>query len=298
VVKDLLGVRIQRDGGQPASVALIVAADGSAERLPGWLSTLQESNPGKTIEVILTHDGPRTPARRTWYSQLERSTRAHIIYRADAETRAATLNRAARSTRADVLLFLEDTVEPIGAEWLDELLLWIEQPGIGVAGGKLLYPDGRLHQGCLVIGLHGFVGRLFHGMAAGPDVFGNLDWYRNCLAVGGACLMIRRLRFEALGGFDEDYQMGGHDVDLCLRLFQKGQRIVMNPYACFRYHGAEGAEIVLREADAERLRRRCRPFLLAGDPYFNPNLSRRSPQPRFRDAAEPLADERPQTQAG
>jgi GT2 family glycosyltransferase len=202
------------------------------------------------------------------------------------ESNPALLNHAVQGTSSDVLLFLDEEVEPLTDNWLDELLLWIEQPGIGVVGGKLLYPDGRLHQGCLMVGLQGVVGRLFHGMESGSDIFGRTEWYRNCLAVGGECLMIRRDLFTTLGGFDEGYQRGGHDVDLCLRVFQQGRRIVHNPLAAFRYHGPFSETVELGEADRERLRRRSGPFLRAGDPYFNDNLSRQSAQPRFRAREE------------
>lgn len=42
----------------------------------------------------------------------------------------------------------------------------------------------------------------------------------------GACQLVRRDRFEAVGGFDESYFYGPEDVDLCLRLQAAGSRVL------------------------------------------------------------------------
>lgn len=47
--------------------------------------------------------------------------------------------------------------------------------------------------------------------------------------VNGACLVLRRSVWQALGGFDEGYFMYGEDVDLCLRLRLQGLQLARAP---------------------------------------------------------------------
>ena len=65
---------------------------------------------------------------------------------------------------------------------------------------------------------------------------------RNYSAVTGACLMIRRTVFEEIAGFDEAFDISYNDVDLCLRLRQRGYLVVYTPMPCFtiisRHRGA------------------------------------------------------------
>ena len=49
--------------------------------------------------------------------------------------------------------------------------------------------------------------------------------------MSGACFLVRRTAFEAVGGFDESYFMYAEDVDLCWRLGLAGWRVAYAPTA-------------------------------------------------------------------
>ncbi len=60
----------------------------------------------------------------------------------------------------------------------------------------------------------------------------------------GACLLIRRTAFESCGGFDERfYPLWFEDVDLCLRLRQRG-KILFWPQVVFRHAGGHSLESI------------------------------------------------------
>ncbi|CAB4242799.1 protein of unknown function [Methylacidimicrobium sp. AP8] len=92
---------------------------------------------------------------------------------------------------------------------------------------------------------------------------------RNPSAVSAACLTTRRAVWEECGGFDQGYGRDLWDIDYCLRLREKGYRIVYTPYA----------ELVRLEdspeestEDRERFRLKW-PEWIEWDPAYNPNLS-------------------------
>ena len=68
-----------------------------------------------------------------------------------------------------------------------------------------------------------------------PDITTSCRQIDNFSAVTAACLMMRRDVFEEIGGFDEELAVAFNDVDLCLRIRERGYRVVYVPHALL-YH--------------------------------------------------------------
>jgi GT2 family glycosyltransferase len=94
-------------------------------------------------------------------------------------------------------------------------------------------------------------------------------------------MLLRRRVFEEVGGLDAvNLPVAFNDVDLCLRIREKGYRIVWTPFAEL-YHW----ESVSRGSDKhepekiERFQRETKYLVerwravIAHDPYYNPNLT-------------------------
>ena len=150
---------------------------------------------------------------------------------------------------------------------------------VGAVGAKLYYPDGRLQHGGVVLGLDGFAGHVQRAAAADdPGYLGMLAWPREVAAVTGACLAVEARKFFEVGGFDEArLPIEYNDIDLCLRLAERGYKSVFEPRAqlMHRESASRGGNPRLdsryaaehgyfRERWAHRLR---------DDPYFHPALS-------------------------
>ncbi len=80
--------------------------------------------------------------------------------------------------------------------------------------------------------MEGHGSHIFGGVSqayTGP--YGSVEWYRNYLAVTGACMMIDKEVFHKVGGFDESYLLVFSDIEICLRAIQLGYRVVYDPFA-------------------------------------------------------------------
>ena len=96
---------------------------------------------------------------------------------------------------------------------------------------------------------------------------------RDCSAVTAACMMMRKSVFNELGGFDESLALEFNDVDLCLRLRQRGYLVVYTPRALL-YHYESASRGSRRSAhDSAVFLDRWGDYIRAGDPYYNPNLT-------------------------
>lgn len=92
--------------------------------------------------------------------------------------------------------------------------------------------------------------------------------------------MIKRSAYEAVGGLDEDFKVALNDVDLCMKVRKQGLLIIINPgVELYHYESkSRGLEETPEKrerfkGEIRRFRRKWKRELLAGDPYYNPNLS-------------------------
>ena len=99
------------------------------------------------------------------------------------------------------------------------MLSYSQRPGVGAVGAKLLYPDGTVQHAGVIIGLGGSAGHSHKGHPANSagDMY-RLATAQNFSAVTGACLMVKKSLYDALGGLDEtNFAVAYNDVDFCLR---------------------------------------------------------------------------------
>ncbi len=216
------------------------------------------------------------------------------------ETRRALWSRAAAATREDYLLFLDGVPEAAEAGWLRELLSWAQLEHIGAAGPKILDSRGWVRHAGIVTGMGpgGAAGRLFFREEDSEAYFGQMAVAENVSAVTD-CLMVSRAKYLEAGGFSGAYEDSLFDVDLCLQLLDRGYYNLVTPHAPLRMgKGAEaffdaGREYASWERDAEAFRKRNPGRTGNGDPYYNPNFSRKQGNWRIRGRRENPPGPRP-----
>jgi len=184
-------------------------------------------------------------------------------------------NEAVASTDAEHLLFLNNDTEVISSEWLQAMLEHSQRAEVGAVGAKLLFPTGSVQHAGIAIGIDGRASHhILVGQSSQDRGYENyLQVIRNCAALTGACLMVRRKVFEEVNGFDETFAVTFGDIDLCLRLGQKGYVNVWTPFAVL-YHREFGTRDAADANDEDHARfvGRWAETLRRGDPHFNPHL--------------------------
>jgi GT2 family glycosyltransferase len=246
-----------------------------------------------SVDVIVVDNGGRTDERAEWYAESFPELDLEVEWWEDDFNYSSVNNAAARKARGDVLVFLNDDTEHPDPSWLRELVGWATRPDVGIAGLQLIGPDELIQHGGVILGLEGFADHLFQGLPPGsPSLLGPTTWYRNVLAVTGACLAIERNVFEELGGFDERFRLCGSDVVLGLDSVISGRRNVCSPFGGVRHLESATRGTYVPPEDYFTSYWRYQRWIFAGDPYFSPNLSLGSRVPRLRARYEQSASDR------
>ncbi|RXK88795.1 glycosyltransferase family 2 protein [Chlorobaculum sp. 24CR] len=139
-------------------------------------------------------------------------------------------NAAFRSLRGrgfnNVVFLNNDTVVDPG--FLQPLLDELQKPWVGIAAPKILYMDdpGRIwYAGGVVRPATGLIGHTGIRQPDGPP----FDTPKPVGYATGCCLVMRCRDFEAVGGFDERFRMYGEDVDLSMKVRERGLVVMYQP---------------------------------------------------------------------
>jgi len=232
------------------------------------------------IEVLILDNDSRERRTARLLRRLAGDPRVRILPHPGKFNWSAMNNAAVRQARGEVVALLNNDTEVINSAWLQEMVTLAQRPDIGMVGARLLYPDGTLQHAGITIGPGGVAAHLCRGAARDdPGHGGMLRHTRSVAAVTGACMVLRRAVFDAVGGLEAEHLAVTHnDIDLCLRVRARGWRVVCTPRAEL-YHreaASRGADDSGEQRD--RVQRECAYLVqrwgavAEHDPTLNPNL--------------------------
>jgi len=206
-------------------VSIIIPCFGQVDYTLRCLASISQSPPRLPIELIVVDDASGDPR----ISELQAVNNLVFVAREENLGFLRSCNDAARLARGRFLMFLNnDTVVMPGAiDTLAELLL--ARPDAGLAGARLLYPDGTQQEAGGIIWSDGSAWNYGHrDDPAKPEY----SYVRDVDYVSGAAIMLRRDVWELVGGFDDHFAPAYcEDSDLAFRLRAAGLRVLYHPEA-------------------------------------------------------------------
>ena len=264
-------------------VSIVIPTRDGAALLERCLSSLVELTKHPNWEVCVVDNGSRESATlelfSRWKGRLGES-RFKLVRRDEPFNFSRLINAGAQATDGQLLLLLNNDTEIIDGGWLDALAGYARQPEIGAVGCRLLYPDGVLQHAGIALDPRFIAVHAQQFLPADhPGYFGQFVSAVNFSAVTGACLMVRREVFQAVGGLDEQLAVAYNDVDFCLRVQALGLRNVVLGHVRLVHHesrtrGYDTSPEKRRRLEAEGAILRDRwGALLLDDPATNPNLN-------------------------
>jgi GT2 family glycosyltransferase len=274
-------VRVRWTPAQWPRVSVVIPTRHNRTHLERLLPSLARTDyPDFTVRIV--DNGGRTEEREEWYRRAGAALRLQVTWWTEPFNYSRVNNVGARAEDGEVLVFLNDDTEVLDPGWLAELVGWALRPEVGTVGVQMTDAAGLIQHGGVIVGMGGYADHLFQGMVPGSSsLLGPTRWYRDLLAVTAACVAVRRDVFDEIGGFDERFELTGSDVVLGLDAHIAGLRTVCVPFALVSHLESATRGTTVPRADYFASYWRYAPWLGAGDPFFSPNLSLNSREPRL-----------------
>ena len=222
-----------RDDGP--RVGIVIPTRDRVKLLGNAIRSIREHTAYTNYEIVVVDNGSTETGTVEYLRQC-----GEKVVRCPGPFNYAALNNAGtRALATPLVLFLNDDIEvpSCETEWLSWMVATVSEPGVGVVGARLDYPCGATQHGGIGI-FRGAGGKLLMRNLFSGQVDRNF-WVtrrRECLAVTGACQMVRREAFESVNGYDEQFPVVCNDVDFCLRVREAGWRVIYQPAARLVHH--------------------------------------------------------------
>lgn len=259
-------------------VAVVIPTRDRADLLARCIDSLATTDyPG--LGVVLVDNGTTEPEARTLLRRYRNEAGYTVIERPGPFNFSALCNDGAAASIGEIIVFLNNDIMAFDPQWLGRMVAWAVQPQVGVVGAKLLFPNKRLEHGGVVIGHGGLAGHIdIREPGDAEGYMRQLAVSREVSAVTGACIAIRRAKYEVIGGFDADnLPVDLNDIDLCLKAQERGWRniwcaeaVLFHEQSATRGFPAKPATVYRKERTY--FRRRWG-HVIRDDPYFHPALS-------------------------
>ena len=267
------------------SVTIVIPFRDHIEMTERCLLAIREHTEYRNYEIILVDNWSSSEESFSFSRRVEQHPGVRILRVEEPFNYSRLNNLAAAQTASEFLLFLNNDVLITAPGWLTQMVGEVlADPGVGIVGGKLLYPSGLVQHGGVVLGVGGIADHAFRGLALhDPGYMARAICTQEMSAVTAACMLCRREVFEKVGGFDEiDLRVAFNDVDLCLKVGQQGYRIVMSQLPLAEHHESLSRGSDLRPDQQARFYYENQVMqsrwghVLRNDPYYNVAFSRRS----------------------
>ena len=257
----------------PLVSIIIYASD--KKLLEKCINSIEKKTDYKNYEIIIINN---TKLDLTNYKNLKN----YVILNTSESNHSKILNFGVTHAKGDLLLFLDEDIEVISKNWLHALIEQIVLDNVGIVGTMIIkfkntsstyLPIPTIYHAGIILDKDKITIRAFQGKPWIRDYhyyFGLQNAIRNCSAVTGSCLLIKKNLFDKIGGWNENLPSKYGDTDLCLRAQELGYVIVYTPFAELKKFNDEK---IPSNLEINYFRKKWKNKLENPDPYYNVNFS-------------------------
>lgn len=246
-------------------VSILIPVFNQLKYTRSCVESLFANTPTELFEIIFIDNGStdETPA---FLAQLKEQHANVRLLRNESNFGFSPANNQGAEIAAGKFLLLLNNDTIVQPGWLEALLkVFAEVPQTGIVGPKLIFPETRRinHAGYTYNGQLACFYPIYNQFEADHPAVNKRREYQALL---GACLLIPRSLYFQVCGLES---FGLEDIDLCLKVRQRGYKVIYEPTSEVLHHGSitilNSPGVVLPEMTTSKFEQRWPAEKLVGD---------------------------------
>ena len=282
--------RVKYDIVNNPLVSIIIPTKDKRGYIERCISSILSKTTYNNYEIIIVDTGSTEKDTLDYYETIKKNPEIKFVYWKKPFNYSTVNNFGVKHAKGEYILLLNNDTEVITDNWIEGMLEHAQRKEVGAVGVKLLYPDNRIQHVGVILGVGGptkegsiadHAMRMFSNNIAGIPY--TKDIIRNYSAVTAACLMVKKEKFEKVGGFEERLRIAFNDVDLCLKLGKAGFFNVYTPYVELYHHESvsvgtpnDGNRDMKEFGKEVEFMKKKWGKVIETDPFYNKNLTWRN----------------------
>ncbi len=276
-------------------VSIIIPNKDHIDDLSRCIESVVNKSTYDNYEIIIVENNSTEDSTFNYYKEIERKyDSVKVVYWKDEFNYSAINNFGVQQATGEYILLLNNDTEVISEDFLEEMLGYCMRSDVGAVGARLYYEDDTIQHAGVIVGLGGIAGHCFANLKKDEyGYFSRVLCVQDYSAVTAACMMVDRTIFEEVHGLDEKLKVAFNDVDLCMKIREKGYLVVYTPFAELHHYESKsrGLENTLNkmnrfQGEIEYFNKRWSKVLTEGDPFYNHNLSLKFNDFRLKDLSD------------
>ncbi len=262
-------------------VTLIIPTKNGKELVKACIESILSKTTYRNFEILLIDNNSDETDSLEYFAALDSLSNVTVLKYAAPFNYSAINNFGVAHARGEIIGLINNDIEVITPDWLTYMVGHVERESIGCVGAKLLYSDSRIQHAGVVLGYGGGAGhahknfpRCHSGYLSRIAASGNYS------ALTGACLLVKRVDFNAVGGLNEkELAVAFNDVDFCLKVQKLGKSNVYCAEAELYHHESVSRGLDVSPEKAARFKKELSYLqstwneIIAHDPAYSPNLT-------------------------
>lgn len=264
------------------SVSIIIPTKDAVEITEACLNSVFNLTDYNNYEVIVVDNNSVLKETFKMFEKFKNKYKNFKIIKADMEFNYSRINNLAiNKSNSDIIVLLNNDTKIITPAWLKIMVGYAIQEHIGAVGAKLLYEDGSIQHGGVLLGLNTVASHAYiNALKDDCGIYGRLRVPYNYSAVTAACLAVDRKKALEVGLLDERLEVAYNDIDFNLRLHEKGYYNVFLPQVQVYHFESKSRGLDTTKEKYEKFKKERNYMLnkykniIYNDPFYNPNFTR------------------------